>query len=286
MKPHRLTKDEARRIAIGAQLLTDERPPDLVGMVERLMFLQLDPTAAIAPSADLVAWSRLGGSYQPSQLTEALERDRTLFELDALVRPMSDLPLFLAEMAASPAYPPTREWLDANARFRRDVLDRLRAEGPLLSRDVPDTSDVPWSSTGWTGNRNVTQMLELLTSRGEIAVAGRRGKQRLWDLAERVYPSVEAVPADEAALRRNERRLRSLGIARATARAMPGEPVHVGDAGEPAVVEGVRGEWRVDPDALERPFRGRTALLSPFDRLIHDRVRAVELLDFEFLLEM
>jgi uncharacterized protein YcaQ len=256
-------------------------------MVEHLMFLQLDPTAAIAPSADLVAWSRLGASYRPEHLTEALERDRALFELNALVRPMSDLPLFLAEMSTPPYWASQQAWLDANARFRRDVLARLRAEGPLLSREVPDTSQVPWSSTGWTGNRNVTQMLELLTSRGEVAVAGRRGKQRLWDIAERVYPAgVEPLRAEEAATRRNERRLRSLGIARATARVMPTEPVHVGEAGEPAVVEGVKGEWRVDPEALERPFRGRTALLSPFDRLIHDRVRAEELLDFEYLLEM
>jgi uncharacterized protein YcaQ len=52
------------------------------------------------------------------------------------------------------------------------------------------------------------------------------------------------------------------------------------------VVEGVKGEWRVDPAALEGDFEGRTALLSPFDRLVHDRVRAMELFDFEYTLEM
>ena len=67
---------------------------------------------------------------------------------------------------------------------------------------------------------------------------------------------------------------------------MPMEPVHVGDAGEPASVEGVKGEWRVDPAYLDDDFEGRTALLSPFDRLIHDRVRAEELFDFEYTLEM
>ncbi len=67
---------------------------------------------------------------------------------------------------------------------------------------------------------------------------------------------------------------------------MPMEPADVGDAGEPAVVEGVKGEWRVDPAALGDEFEGRTALLSPFDRLIHDRARAQELFDFEYTLEM
>jgi uncharacterized protein YcaQ len=64
------------------------------------------------------------------------------------------------------------------------------------------------------------------------------------------------------------------------------EPTDVGEAGEPAVVEGVKGEWRVDPSALGEDFEGRTALLSPFDRLIHDRVRTQELFDFEYTLEM
>src|SRR5205807_8197606 len=66
----------------------------------------------------------------------------------------------------------------------------------------------------------------------------------------------------------------------------PIEPVDVGDVGEPAVVEGITGEWRVDPATLGDDFQGRTALLSPFDRLVHDRVRAQDLFEFEYYLEM
>jgi uncharacterized protein len=146
---------------------------------------------------------------------------------------------------------------------------------------------VPWASTGWTGNRNVTQMLEFLMMRGEVAIAGRVGRERQWDLAERVYPSDVVVPSvDDAHRVKNERRLASLGIARRKTTAMPVEPGDVGEAGEPAVVEGTTGEWRVDPAALGEDFEGRTALLSPFDRLVHNRVRAQELFDFEYTLEM
>jgi len=277
MPPHRISRDEARQIAVRAQLLDAHRPTDLLEVVGRLTFLQLDPTAAVAPSADLVAWTRLGAGYQPAHLQQALD-DRALFEMRAMVRPMADLGLYLADMAAWPRDEQRREWLAANQPFRRFVLDLLRDSGPLLSRDVPDRSVVPWPSTGWTNNRNVTQMLEFLNARGDVAIAGRQGRQRLWDLAERVYPADTVVaPADEAKRRRDERRLGALGIARS---------LMVGDAGEPAEVEGTAGVWRVDPTAPGRPFEGRTALLSPFDRLVHDRVRAAELFDFEYKLEM
>jgi uncharacterized protein len=282
---HRLTKAEARRIAVRAQLLAAPRPTDLLAVVRQLTLLQIDPTAAIAPSADLVAWSRLGSAYRPEDLKRALESERTLFEHDALVRPMDDLGLILAR--EWPVYESTRTWLHENARFRRDVLKLLRKSGPLSSREIPDTCVVPWASTGWTNNRNVTQMLEFMMLAGEIAIARRAGRERIWDLAERVYPKNVVIPSPKEAERvRNERRLASLGIARTKRQKMPIEPVDVGEAGEPAVVEGTKGEWRVDPAALSQDFEGRTALLSPFDRLVYDRERALELFDFEYTLEM
>ena len=289
MKLRRLIRDQARRIAIRAQLLDSSRPRELVGMVEQLMFLQLDPTAVIAPSADLIAWSRLGAAHDPSNLKRATEVERTLFEHlaqpsptepgIAMLRPMSDLRLFLAFMADWPQRPGgNREWVKANDAFRRNILDQLGRSGPLLSRDISDTSAVPWASSGWTNDRNVIQMLHILVARGEVAIAGRRGKQRLWDLAERVYPvDVVAVPAGEAQRIVDERRLQSLGIAR---------PKIVGEAGEPVEVEDTAGEWRVDPTVTGDDFEGRTALLSPFDRLIHNRPRAIDLFNFDYILEM
>ncbi|HEY7148398.1 MAG TPA: crosslink repair DNA glycosylase YcaQ family protein, partial [Gaiellaceae bacterium] len=283
---HELTKGQARRIAVRAQLLEARRPSDLVELVRRLTFLQIDPTAAIAPSADLVAWSRLGSSYRPEDLKRELEEQRTLFEQDAMIRPMSDVGLYMAGEDWT-TYDHLREWLRVNDKFRRDILKLLSKSGPLTSRDIPDTCAVPWKSSGWTHNRNVTQMLEFLAIRGDVAIAGRVGRQRLWDLPERVYPTDVVVPPPEERERlKNERRLSALGIARQKTRAMPMEPSYVGEAGEPAVVEGVKGEWRVDPSFLDGDFKGRTALLSPFDRLIHDRVRAEELFGFEYTLEM
>ena len=294
MTVHELSRLDARRIAVRAQLLASQRPAGLLEVVRQLTLLQIDPVAAIAPSADLVAWSRLGSSYSPASLDAALA-NRALLELRAMIRPSEDLALYRADMAAwERAEPgelpgwraPRRDWVRANDACRLDILDRLGSSGPLASRDLPDTCKVPWRSTGWTNNRNVTQLLEFMVLRGEVAIAGRRGSDRLWDLAARVYPDDPVVPRDEALRIRNERRLRALGIARARGPECPVEPADVGEAGEPAVVQGVKGAWRVDPSLLGQPFSGRAALLSPFDRLIHDRRRMVELFEFDYQLEM
>jgi uncharacterized protein YcaQ len=192
-------------------------------------------------------------------------------------------------MRAWPSWAAQREWLTANDRFRRDVLARLRAEGPLRTGEIADTSQVAWTSTGWTNNRNVSQMLDFLVMRGEAALSGRDGKERLWDVAERVYPadSIELSDA-EAAQQRAERRLGYLGLARAKAVKQPVEPIDVGTIGEEATVEGVEGTWRVDPALLDSAtaFEPRTALLSPFDRLVFDRARAQDLFGFEYIVEM
>jgi len=292
MAVHKLSLQAARRIAVRAQMLTRERPAGLLELVRRLTLLQVDPTAAVAPNAELVAWSRLGPAFAPQDLTAALAQ-RRLIELMATIRPAEDLALYRAEMLALSERPPVAEWqerhrawLRANDTCRRDILVRLRDQGPLPSRQLPDSCAVPWQSTGWTHDQNVIRLLDLMAARGEVAVAGRLARERLWDLAERVYPDDPIVPEHEALRRQDARRLQALGIARAKTTKVPIEPYDVGQAGEPAVVEGVKGEWRVDPAQLDQPWAARTALLSPFDRLIHDRKRTLELFDFDYSLEM
>jgi uncharacterized protein YcaQ len=289
---HQLPRRDARRIAVRAQLLDAARPAGLLDTVQRLTMLQVDQTAAVAPNADLVAWSRLGSSYLPDELVAALE-SRVLIELRGMVRPAEDIALYRAEMTQwreGERLPGWRganqKWVEANDVCRLDILERLTDFGPQTSRDLPDTCAVPWASSGWTNDRNVTQLLQLMVVRGEVAVAGRKGRDRLWDLASRVYPDDPAVPAEKALCTRNELRLRSLGIARSRSMECPVEPVDVGEVGEPAVVEGVRGQWRVDPAQLGQPFTERTALLSPLDRLIYERKRMEELFEFDYQLEM
>jgi uncharacterized protein YcaQ len=295
MKVHELSRADARRIALRAQLLDARRPTGLLPMLRHLTVLQLDQTAAVAPNADLIAWSRLGSSYSPQELETALDRG-TIVEVQGMARPAEDIALYRAEMAEWPGrgelrdwQEGVRDWVKANDACRREILRRLEDFGPLTSRDFPDITEIPWKSSGWTNDRNVVRLLDFMQARGEVAIAGRKGRERLFDLAERIYPEDPVVPFDEAIRIRAEKRLRALGIARASATGVPGEPNDVGKVGEPATIEGVRGTWRVDPsylDSLGEPFDGRAALLSPLDRLVFDRKRMTEIFEYDYQLEM
>ena len=281
---HRLTLDQARRIVVRAQLLDADRPGDVVEVAEQLGAVKIDPTATIAPCEHTVLWSRIGWSYEAGQLTKAVEVDRLLFEFDGTFRPVSMLPLMRPTMRRWPQRESSRQWLDANADFRADVLARLRAEGPLRADDIPDTAQVSRAPDGWSGSNQVPHMLEFLMRQGEVAVTGRDGRRRRWDLADRVYPSdLPELDDDEAARLLAERRLQAAGIAKQRS---PWPPV--GEAGEAATIEGMRTKWRVDPDAisaLEEDDGGRVAFLNPYDGLLLDRPRLRDIFEFEYVLE-
>ena len=292
MVVHQLSRADARRIAVRAQLLDANRPVDLMDTVRHLTLLQDDRTAAVAPNAELVIWSRLGSSCPRTAVAEAVD-EQSLIDVQGVLRPAEDVALYRGEMAEWPGVtenPDWRQsraaWVRANDAFRQDLVDELRRDGPLTWRELHDTCIVPWRSTGWNNNRNVAMMLEMMVLRGEVAVAGRRGRDRLWDLATRVYPDDDVVPTAQARQIRNERRLRAMGISRAHGHDSQVEPYGVDEVGEAAVIEGLNGEWRVDPVYLNGTFSGRAAVISPIDRLIFDRQRMTDIFEFDYNLEM
>jgi uncharacterized protein YcaQ len=281
---HYLTRDQARRIAVRAQLLDADRPSDVVEVAEELGAIKIDPTATIAPAEHSILWSRIGQAYDPIQLSKAVEIDRLLFEFDGAFRPVSLLPLMLPGMRRWPRRESSVEWLRANDRFRTEVLARLRGEGPLLAADIPDTADVIRPPDGWYGSNQVVHMLDFLQRQGQVAIVGREGRHRRWDIAERVYPqNLPEYEFDEAERMLDERRLQAAGIAKQRS---PWTPV--GEAGEPATIEGSARKYRVDPEALtalDQDEGGRVAFLSPYDGMMFDRPRLRELFEFEYVLE-
>jgi uncharacterized protein YcaQ len=262
-----LNLERARRIAVRAQLL-DGSATTVLDTVRRLGFLQMDPISTVATPQQLVLFSRLG-RFDSEELDRLLWQKRKLFEYDAFIYPIEDLPLVRARMArrrrvnaalARDRY--VRDFLKTNAGFRRHILRELEQNGPLLSRDLQHDLAAEGEDHRWWGNRPTRLMLDILAARGDIAVSGRAGKQRVWDLGERVFPPSETLPWREAERELELRRQRSLGVWRE------------------------KGVWKTHPDIPDDPVPDRVTVLSPFDRLIHNRDRAEALFDFHYRLEM
>ena len=254
--------EEARRIAVRAQAL-DGSADGVLETVRRLGFLQLDPISSVAPPQHLVLWSRLGG-WDTAELDRLLWRERKLVEWDAYLYPVEDLPILRAFMRRRDRGLDRRiiAWLKEHAAYRRYVLKELRERGPLLSREIEDAPGHRREGHRWWGARKMGLMLECLAARGEVAVVGRRGKQRVWDLAERWYPETETLPLPKARRLWDEKRFRALGV------------------------QLQRGRLIAHPEAEDGPIPDRVTVLSPFDRLVHDRARAHAMWDFHYRLEM
>ena len=315
----RVSQRAARRLIIDAQLLGAERQSadrrGILATVDQLVWLQLDPTNVVARTHYLVLWSRLG-QYERDDVAGLIYHDQRLFEWRAFVYPTRHLPLYRIAMRRNPKryaarYGRWAKWMRDNEPLRKQVLSRLRREGPLATSAFDGRDAVSWHSTGWTNDRNASQMLELLSAEGRVLVAGRTGQERLWDLTERCVPAKAMVSsASPAKLIRDGtvRALRSLGVATAT-QIQNMLPWSLRDSvtttiaslersGEfiPArVVSGdgaLKGRWFVHTaDAeriptLERGWTGRTALLSPFDTLIRDRARTEALFGMRYRIEI
>ncbi len=301
----------ARRIAVAAALLDRQLPPTEESVVEVARHfdgIQIDPTRTVERTQYLVLWSRLG-NFDRSLVEKALA-DRRVFEWNAFIVPVERLPelLYVAReyKVATDWRRWSVEWIATNKEFHQSILDQLRAEGPLQSRQLDDSMvKEGWRSTGWTNEKNSTRMLEFMGARMEVVVAGRVGQERLWDLPERVIPADaprDELTQDEYEERRvmramqrfgvatqQEIRLRAYGMSIPAAKALLSRLVEEGRLvavdlpypGKPAPAFAL-------PEALESAAksRGRTTLLSPFEPLIYDRDRTERLFGFKYKLEM
>ncbi len=316
---------EARRLALDAQLLGrqagGEEEFDLervIGMVQRLGYLQRDPLSVVAPSHRMVLWSRLGHDAG-KEVDTALWQQRSLFEYwahAAAIVPTSDFQLHRWRMqhyrrGSVPFDAANQGWLERNRSLRRAILRRLDREGPLPALAFAERSAAP-SASGWGSWRDHQRMLEVLWFQGLVTVTGRDHRGRLWGLTESWLPETLAapqIPKHKALLELSARSLSALGVAtrrQVATHLMGGSPPTVmasidrlctmGLATEVAVhgaSGAIPGRWIASIAALKSweegrlgDWSGRTTLLSPFDNLIIDRARTEAIFDFHYRMEI
>ena len=302
----------ARRIALQAALLDGQpRSPtadSVVHVARHFGGIQIDPTRTVERTQHLVLWSRIR-DYDRGLLDQVLAARRA-FEYNAFIVTPDRLPELIHAAKLWPSAKGdwsrrAREFLAANSEFRKSILDQLRAEGPLQSRELDDSKvKAGWESTGWTHGKNTTRMLEFMSVKMDVVVAGRVGQERLWDLAERVIPSDaprDVLTDDEYEERRVMRAMQRFGVAtlgeirlRAYGLGVPAAKTLLARLVEEGRLERVRLALPAgDVDAFAVPNSpaddakaARTTLLSPFDPLVYDRDRTGRLFGFHYKLEM
>jgi len=298
-----ISQAHARRFLAARHLLAPPRAQATVlGVVERLRSLQVDPLAVTGlRNQDLVLASRVAG-FAPSQLEALIYGTRELVEVydkGLCVVPAVDLPLHASDWRRARRLFAEEggAFHDAAKRYGASLLRRLEREGPLSTREL--SREGRRVRAGWGTSTETRAALYVLVRTGRVLTVRREGSTRWYDLAERVVaPRLLEPSTDEASLRhRVLSRFRAVGLLglRPTAEVMGGtakaalrarvvrDLVAIG-ALVAFEVEGVRGERfvpREDLPVLEAtsraPARGpsrdaeHAALLAPLDPLIWDR---------------
>ena len=314
-----LTPTLARRLAIAAQGLTGPYPTDphaaMLDTIRQLRCLQLDPIRVVERTQYLVLWSRLG-NYDRNYFHRLVQEDRHLFEYWAHCASLvlvEDYPIHEYMMrgygkGGSAWSKRITAWVKENGAFRQFILDELAAGGPLRTQDFEDSTQVPWSSGGWTSGRSVSYMLDHLWLSGQIMVAKRNGLERWWDLAERVLPTTKPAGGwrdTQVTYDAAQKSLRALGIGRTRDiqrhfierryAKLPEVMKRLQKEKKvlPVTVEGWPGDWFIHAETLPLletiqagDWQPRTTLLSPFDNLIRDRDRTELMWNFFYRIEI
>jgi len=270
--------------------------------IQRLSYVQIDTISVINRAHEHVLYNRVG-NYNPAHL-EKLVQEREIFEYwshAAAFLPFKDFRYSLPVMKGF------RDTTKCDARLAAQALSRIRTEGPLQSRDFEDTSGR--KRGGWWEHKPAKKVLDHLFFSGELMVTRREGFQKVFDLTENVIPPT--VDTSEPTIDEWTRfivlsMVRALGIAtefdigyakpiiRRLSRISLKDPLKAAIAA--LVAEGqllevhVQGRTCYTTEQLlgllpTRSTRQSVRLLSPFDNVVINRRRTIELFDFDYLLE-
>jgi uncharacterized protein len=306
----KVTAEAARRFLVARHFLAPARSltggrASVLEVIRRLGSIQFDPIAVAGRNHDLMLHARVAG-YEPAWCDELYDR-REIFETTNKALsfiPASEVPWYRVNAGRKgPRFHAAA--LAENAEVAEQVLDRIRAEGPLSSADFERTSGATKNWFGMPENA-VRSVLEAYTVAGAIGLARRAGNVRYYDVVERLLPAellAQEIPEQEQLRHKLLSRYRAHGLLGAggaggtfarianpgVRRALHKELVELG-ALLPVEVEGMRGKRFVvaeEAALLEAPPKPppSVAFIAPFDSLLWDTALLAKLFDFEFVWE-
>jgi uncharacterized protein len=306
-------------VMLAAQGLN--HPPDqraskaeVLEAIRRMCLLQIDTINVVARSPYLVLWSRLG-DYRPEWLDELLA-EGALFEYwahAACFIPMEDYPLYRRLMLDAIQNQDWKQlwplkwavkWSREHATLVKRIRTHIQKHGPVRSAEFENKNHV---SGGWWNWKEEKDALAAMFLTGELMIARRQNFQRVYELQERLLPdwADTSLPSGEEVYRTLVlRAVRALGIAfsdwvpdyfRQPKKGMPKQLEALAREGllRQVEVQGFEGFAYVHPDhihLIKDAVSGNleptlTTLLSPFDPLVWDRNRVLELFDFDYKIE-
>jgi uncharacterized protein YcaQ len=311
-KPLKITTELAKALVLSEQGLIDPAFPKgkkgVLHTIQQLGYLQIDTLNVVARSHHHTLWSRLP-DYQESFLNELLEKDKSIFEYwshAASYLPMSD---YRFSLPAKKIYADGKShWFAKDKKMTKYVLDKIRAEGPLQSKDFEFKRNTPGNWYDW---KPAKKALEQLFMEGKLMVAKRHNFQKVYDLTERVLPpgTDTSMPSvDEFAVYLIKKAIQAYGIVSENEvsylRKGLKEAVSKGikkmlKKGEllQVEVESLKEHYLISPEKLHTlekwfdeqvdnvPATPCIHFLSPFDNAVIQRKRLSNLFKFDFNIE-
>ena len=298
-----ISLSKAKKLALNAQGIYHQREfgngaEGCLAIIEHLGYIQIDTISVIERAHNHTLWNR-HLAYSPSQLAE-LHRNSEVFEYwshAAAYLPMKDFRYSLPRKHAIASG--QRHWYDRDVKLNRQILDRIKLDGPVRARDFENSS--PRSQAEWGAWKPAKRALEQLFMEGELMIVGREGFQKVYDLTERVLPSGvdSSMPTDDEHLDHlifSYLRANALGTPAQMAYLLkglkPGVKLRCQQLLEDGRLQQLRTNQHdyyaianVEAVLEQRSSRSRMMFLSPFDNVIIQRERARNLFSFDYQIE-
>lgn len=267
-------------------------------VISRLGYVQIDTISVVERSHHHILWSRFS-SYSHSMIDKLQRSERKIFEYwshAASYLPMHDysysLPRKLRYRSKYSA------WRASNKKIIRNVLDRIRAEGPLSSRDFEGSKTGP---SGWWNHKPAKAALDFLFHTGELMVSFREGFSKYYDFPENILPDGISIKVPDA---KSESKHLILSAINAGGIVTDKDILYLRrisqndykkaltELSEEGMITAVKIENKADtyrtfPEFLSKmsKTKDRVRILSPFDNLIINRSRLKRIFGYQYTLE-